>query len=446
MTIMRVLCFLLVFALFSCDKDNPIPKEDTAKLFTLLDREQTNILFKNEIENSKAYNIFKYRNFYNGGGVAIGDINNDGLADVFLTANLGKNKLYLNKGNFKFEDVSKTAGVEGVNTWSTGVVMVDINADGLLDIYVCNAGNVDGDNLKNELYINNGDLTFSDKASDYNLDENGLTTHASFFDYDKDGDLDVYLLNNSFIPVASLNYNNKRDLRDKDWDVPSILKGGGDKLLRNDGGVFTDVSEAANIYGSLIGFGLGVTISDVNNDSYPDIYVSNDFYERDYLYINGKDGTFTESIKDWTNHLSQSSMGADISDINNDGHLDIFVTDMLPEHSKRLKETTQFENYDLYNRKLGLDFYHQYMQNSLQLNLGNDHFSEIANYSNISKTDWSWGALVFDMDNDGHKDIFVCNGIYNDLTNQDFMNFFANDIIQQQVLTGKKEKVEAVPA
>lgn len=440
----RFLLILIVVFVNACTPENSVKTENSLELFTLLSKEQTQIDFQNTIQNSTEYNIFKYRNFYNGGGVGIGDINNDGLPDIYFTANLGANKLYLNKGNFQFEDISVAAGVQGTNTWSTGVVMVDINNDGLLDMYVCNAGNVNGDNLKNELFINNGDLTFTEKAHEYNLDENGLTTHASFFDYDQDGDLDVYLLNNSFIPVNSLNYNNKRELRDQDWDVPNILKGGGDKLLRNENGKFTDVSEVANIYGSLIGFGLGVTVSDINNDTYPDIYVSNDFYERDYLYINKGDGTFKESLQDWTNHLSQSSMGADIADINNDGNLDVFVTDMLPEANKRLKETTLFENFDLYNRKLGMDFYHQYMQNTLQLNLGNTHFSEVSNLAGVSKTDWSWGALLLDMNNDGFKDIFVCNGIYNDLTNQDFMNFFANDIIQKQVITGKKEEVQTI--
>lgn len=413
-------------------------------LFSEISSDHTGVTFLNAIENEKDLNIFTYRNFYNGGGVAIGDINNDGLPDIYFTANQGPNKLYLNKGGLKFEDISSKANIEGTNIWSTGVVFIDINNDGFLDIYVCNAGNVKGDNLKNELFINNGDLTFTEKAEDYNLAENGLTTHAAFFDYDKDGDLDAYILNNSFIPVNSLNYSNKRHLRAKDWDVASILKGGGDKLLRNEGGKFVDVSEEAGIFGSLIGFGLGVTVGDINNDGYPDIYVSNDFYERDYLYINNQDGTFTESVENWTSHTSQSSMGADMADINNDGKLDVFVTDMLPEHNKRLKETTQFETYDIYRRKLGLDFDHQFMQNTLQLNIDHDRFAEIANFSGVAKTDWSWGALLFDMDNDGFKDIYVCNGIYHDLTNQDFMNFFANDIIQNMVLTGKKEEVSNI--
>ncbi|MNF36359.1 FG-GAP repeat protein [compost metagenome] len=436
-----VLLPLIIFFFSNCSKENA---ENTDALFSKLEASQTGIDFLNEVKNGENMNIFKYRNFYNGGGVAIGDINNDGLSDVYFTSNLGTNKLYLNKGKFKFEDISKKAGVEGTKTWSTGVVMVDLNADGLLDIYVCNAGNSLGDQQKNELFINNGNGTFTEKADEYNLADTGITTHAAFFDYDKDGDLDVYILNNSFIPVSSLNYSNKRELRDKDWDVADILKGGGDKLLRNDNGKFQDVSQESGIFGSLIGFGLGVTVGDVNGDLYPDIYISNDFYERDYLYINNKNGTFTEQIQGWTSHISQSSMGADMADINNDGKADIFVTDMLPEPDERLKTTTSFENYDLFLRKLNLDFFNQYMQNTLQLNNGSNQFLEIASYANVAKTDWSWGALLFDMDNDGYKDIYVCNGIYHDLTNQDFVDFFANEFMQKMVITGKKEEIETI--
>ncbi len=443
---------LVTVTLISCGQkeSKEIHAEDKNTLFTKISSETTNIDFINQVNNEKDFNIFTYRNFYNGGGVAIGDINNDGLPDVYLTANRKENKLYLNKGDFKFEDITTSSKTTGKNAWSTGVVMVDINADGLLDIYVCNAGNVKGDDQKNELFINNGPstssgtITFTEKADEYNLADSGFTTHAAFFDYDSDGDLDVYLLNNSFIPVSSLGYVNKRELRAKDWEIPEILKGGGDKLLRNDNGVFTDVSESAGIYGSLIGFGLGVTIGDVNKDLLPDIYVSNDFYERDYLYINQGDGTFSEEIKDWMQHLSISSMGADMADINNDGFPEIFVTDMLPEDDQRLKETSAFESYDVYRLKKSRDFYNQYMQNSLQLNNGDNTFSEIAFYSGVAKTDWSWGALLFDMDNDGYRDIYVSNGIYHDLTNQDFMNFFANDIIQKMVLTGKKEEVDSI--
>ena len=432
-----------LFFITSCTKDQKTEVKDEV-LFTKMDAEITGINFLNKVENEKDFNIFNYRNFYNGGGVGIGDLNNDGLPEVYFTANRKKNRLYLNKGNFKFEDITATAGVEGSRSWSTGVTMVDINADGFLDIYVCNAGNVEGDDKKNELFINNGDLSFTERAREYNLDDSGFGTHAAFFDYDGDGDLDAYLLNNSFIPVSSLGYVNKRELRSEDWEIPEVLKGGGDKLLRNDNGYFTDVSEEAGIYGSLIGFGLGVTIGDVNGDYWPDIYVSNDFYERDYLYINQQDGTFSEEIKNYMQHLSLSSMGADMADLNNDGLPEIFVTDMLPEDDKRLKETGDYERYDLYQLKKSRDFYNQYIQNTLQLNNGDGTFSEIAHFSGVAKTDWSWGALLFDMDNDGYRDIFVSNGIFHDLTNNDFMDFFANDIIQKMTITGKKEDIEQV--
>ena len=278
-----LLAFFIVSTILSCNsKREEIKNEETSSLFSLMDSTQTNISFKNSIKNEEDFNIFVYRNFYNGGGVAIGDINNDGLPDIYLTANRKKNKLFLNKGDFTFEDISAEAGVQGSKAWSTGVVFVDINADNLLDIYVCNAGNIKGDDQKNELFINNGDLTFTENAEAYNLADSGFTTHAAFFDYDRDGDLDVYMLNNSFIPVASLGYENKRDIRAEDWNVIDEIKGGGDKLLRNNNGIFEDVSEEANIYGSLIGFGLGVTVGDINQDLYPDIYVSNDFFEHDY--------------------------------------------------------------------------------------------------------------------------------------------------------------------
>jgi len=394
-------------------------------VFTKMD--QTGIEFNNKISNSRDFNIFSYRNFYNGAGVATGDINNDGLADVFFTANMGSNKLFLNKGNFTFEDISEKAGFHDKKEWSTGVVMVDINHDNLLDIYVCNAGFQKGVGNTNELWINNGNLSFTEKAKEYGLNESGYTTHAAFFDYDLDGDLDAYILKNSFIPVNTLNYSNKRDLRAEDWPVADFLKGGGDKLLRNDNGKFIDVSKEANIYGSLIGFGLGVTVGDVNQDGYPDIYVSNDFFERDYLYINQKNGSFKEELENRIQHLSHSSMGADMADINNDGLEDIFVTEMLPDNDYRLKTTTSFENIDVQRYKEKSGFYHQFMQNTLQLNNGKGNFQEIAQYAGVAASDWSWGALMFDADNDGWNDIYICNGIYNDVTDQDFIDFFANE-------------------
>lgn len=436
---------IAITTIVSCDKDKKEEQASTDPLFTLMAPEETGVDFVNTVENQPDFNIFKYRNFYNGGGVAIGDINNDGLPDIYLTGNMAPNKLYLNKGNFEFEDISKSAGVEGNKPWSTGVNMVDINQDGLLDIYVSNAGNLEGNNHDNDLYINNGDLTFTEKAAEYNLAKTGFSTHASFFDYDKDGDLDAYILNNSNIPVSSLGYAAQREVRAQDWEgVSEQFRGVGDMLLRNDNGVFTDVSQEAGIYGSLIGFGLGVMVSDFNEDLYPDIYVSNDFYERDYLYINNQDGTFTESIEDYTQHLCLSAMGVDMADINNDGHGDIFITDMLPETNKRVKSVMEFEGYNVFKLKQSKDFYQQYIHNTLQLNNGNGTFSEIAHYSGVEATDWSWAGLIFDMDNDGMRDIYVTNGINHDLTDIDFVEFFANEIIQKMVLNGKKEAIDSI--
>ncbi len=433
---------LLALLMLACDTQEKIDSSQT--LFRVVPSSESGMVFTNAVENQKEMNIFKYRNYYNGGGVAIGDINNDGLPDIYLSANMTPNKLFLNKGNLQFEDISVVAGVEGAKPWSTGVSMVDINQDGFLDIYVSNAGNLEGSNQDNDLYINNGDLTFTERAKEYNLAETGFSTHASFFDYDKDGDLDAYILNNSNIPVSSLNFADNRKLRAQNWNVPQAFRGVGDLLMRNDGGKFVDVSEEAGIYGSLIGFGLGVYVTDINLDDYPDIYVSNDFYERDYLYINNQDGTFTEDIKNWTSHLCLSAMGVDMADVNNDGLNDIFVTDMMPEEDQRIKSVMEFEGYNVFKLKQSKDFYQQYIQNTLQLNNGNGTFSEIAYFSGLAKTDWSWAGLIFDMDNNGYKDIYVTNGINHDLTDIDFVDFFANEVIQKLVLTGKKEEITSI--
>ena len=433
-----VFLFLLLMILcLSC-------KKNSEGVFQLLPSEKTGITFRNDIENSEAFNIFNYRNFYNGGGVAAGDINNDGLVDLLFTANMSSNKLYLNKGNFEFEDITEKAGIGEATKWSTGVVMVDINADGLLDIYICNAGNIKGISTENALYINNGDLTFTEKAEEYGLNENGYTTHAAFFDYDKDGDLDAYILNNSFIPVNTLNYANNRDLRAKDWPVKDFMKGGGDKLLRNENGKFVDVSEEAGVYGSLIGFGLGITVGDVNNDSWLDMYISNDFFEKDYLYINQQDGTFKEQLEESIGHTSMASMGADMADLNHDGFPEIFVTDMLPSDELRLKTTASYENHYTQELKRKRGFYNQFMQNSLQLNNGDGTFSEISQYSGVPASDWSWGALMFDADNDGQTDIYVSNGIRHDVIDQDFIDFFANELNQKMALSGKKESINKI--
>jgi enediyne biosynthesis protein E4 len=429
----------IVAVIFSSCQHKPAEKT----LFSLVDN--TGIQFTNSVHDSKELNILNYRNFYNGGGVAIGDINNDGLADIFFTANQGSNKLYLNKGDFKFEDISDKAGFKEKKQWSTGTVMVDINNDGWLDIFVCNAGSMEDSSLrKNQLFINNHDLTFTEAAAKYGLDNTGYTTQVSFFDYDLDGDLDCFIINNSPISPNSLNYANQRDLPDASWPVASVWKGGGDHLFRNDNGHFTEVTKQAGIHGSLISFGLGVTVGDVNNDGYPDVYVSNDYFERDYLYINQKDGTFKDELEQCMQHTSLASMGADFGDINNDGYPDIFTTDMLPGDDYRIKTTLSFEDINVYRLKQQNGFYHQYFQNTLQLNNKNGTFTDIANYGGVAATDWSWGGLMFDADNDGLLDIYVCNGIYHDLINQDFLDFSANDIMEKMIATGKKEDLNVI--
>lgn len=394
------------------------PTEKNEPLFNKLEPSVSGVSFANELPFDEEFNIYTYRNFYNGGGVAIGDIDNDGLSDIYFTGNRVKNKLYKNLGDFKFEDISEKAGVVGEKAWSTGVSMADINGDGFLDIYVCNSGDITGDSKQNELFINNGDGTFSEEAEQYGLADRGFSTHAAFFDYDRDGDLDAYILNNSYKAIGSFNLQkNERPIRDEV---------GGDKLYRNDNGQFVDVSEEAGIYGSIIGFGLGVTVGDVNADNWLDIFISNDFFERDYLYINQGDGTFEEVLEESMRSISQASMGADMADINNDSKPDIFVTDMLPEPDERLKQVTTFESWDRYNYGVQNGYHHQFIRNMLHMNNGDGTYTEVGRLAGVEATDWSWGALFFDMDNDGHKDLFVANGIYQDITDLDYLNFADN--------------------
>ena len=415
-------------------------QSDKSKLFYKLAPGETGIDFTNALSYNDEFNIYTYRNFYNGAGVAIGDINNDGLPDLFFTANMLPNRLFLNKGNFRFEDITAKAGIIKKNKWSTGVSMADVNGDGFLDIYVCNSGDVKGDKRENELYINKGNLTFSEQGEAYRLNDRGLSTHAAFFDFDNDGDLDMYLLNNSFKAIGSFNLQvNERTKRDAV---------GGDKLFRNDGNIFTDISEQAGIYGSAIGFGLGVTVGDVNGDGWQDIYVSNDFFERDYLYINQKNGRFTEMLKDEMISISNASMGADMADINNDASPDIFVTEMLPEEEARIKTNTTFQSWDKYQLDLTYDYYHQFTRNMLHLNNQNNSFSEIGRFAGVHATDWSWGALITDLDNDGLKDIFVANGIFQDLTNEDYIHYISNEQFFKEVSLAKnyKKLIDLIPS
>ncbi|MGI4751632.1 MAG: FG-GAP repeat domain-containing protein, partial [Janthinobacterium lividum] len=410
-----ILLLLPVFCA-SCKHQKNIPEN---ALFQMMPAAQTGISFNNKVVDNDNFNVFNYRNYYNGGGVAIGDVNNDGKPDVFFTANQGSCKLYLNQGNWKFKDVTEKAGIKGAYRWHTGTSMVDINGDGWLDIYVCNSGGLGNADTANELYINQKDGTFKEEAAQYGLDDKGLSTQAIFFDFDHDGDLDCFMLNNSYRPIGSFGYNrNLRNTRDPK---------NGDRLYRNDNGKFTDISAKAGIYGSEIGFGLGIAAGDINNTGWDDLYVSNDFFEHDYLYLNKHNGTFKENSNDAMGHMSMSSMGSDMADINNDGLLDVFTTDMLPESDYRLKTTTKFDDYDVYNAKLQSDFHHQFTSNCLQLNNGDGTFSDIACLAGVNATDWSWGALCFDFNNDGWKDIYVSNGISKDLTNQDFLAYFSSE-------------------
>ena len=327
--------------------------------------------------------------------------------------------MFLNKGNFQFEDITKVSGLACPNVWSTGATFADINGDGLLDLYVCKSGAPGGENRHNELFINNGDLTFSEESKKYNLDILGLSVHAAFFDYDKDGDLDCYILNNSIRSIGGYDLiEDQREIADPE--------GQGNKLLENRDGKFVDVTQSAGIYSSKIGFGLGITLSDYNNDGWTDLFISNDFFEKDYLYVNNKDGTFSEESENFFQSLSLGSMGADSSDLDNDLLTDLIVTEMLPKSLKRKKTKAIYESWDKYSLANSKGYYHQFPRNVLQRNYGPTGFLEIGRYSGVSATDWSWASMIFDMDNDGLRDVFIANGIYKDLLDRDYLAYMAN--------------------
>ena len=400
------LCTSCLYSIFSC-------KENEHARFKLLNASKTGLDFNNTIKENDSINVFEYMNIYTGAGVAVGDINNDGLVDVYFSGNMVSGRLYLNKGGLKFEDITEKAGLLN-NRWGTGATMVDINQDGLLDIYVCVSGSAKASERANMLYVNNGDMTFSEKAKEYGLADTLQSMQAAFFDYDKDQDLDLYLLVNTAAYEQKVNNILPRQL-----DGESVNN---DRLYRNEGnGKFVDVSKEAGIL--VEGYGLGVGISDINNDSWPDIYVSNDFIGNDILYINQHDGTFKDQLSMHIKHTSYAGMGNDIADIDNNGKPDIFVLDMRPADNERQKLIISSTGYDRFQMMLQAGFEPQYSRNTLQLNQGEGKFSEIGFLAGVSSTDWSWSALLADYDNDGNKDLYVTNGFLRDLGNLDYIHY-----------------------
>ena len=398
------------------------------KLFQPVPSQKSGITFKNTITENEEANALTHENLYNGGGVATGDINNDGLDDIFFVSNMGLNKLYLNLGDLRFRDITKSAGVQGRAGWKTGVTMADVNGDGLIDIYVCHSGKGDPERRRNELFINKGNLTFEEKAKEYGIDDFTYSTIGAFFDYDLDGDLDLFVLATNVIVIRGMDFEDARKVND-----PYA----GDKLYRNDGNRFTDVTLSSGIISNAMGYGLGVNITDINKDGLPDIYVTNDYIEPDYLYINNGNGTFTNSLTDYVQHISQSAMGLEVADFNNDTWPDIFTADMLPADNRRIKLLYGPDNYLQYVMIVMAGYYHSSMRNMLQLNNGNNTFSEIGQLAGISNTDWSWAPLFADFDNDGWKDFFISNGYFKDYTDRDFLKY-KNDYYSQQARIKEK--------
>lgn len=409
-------------------------------LFTRLEPKATGIDFSNDINEDESYNILTYEYLYNGGGVSVGDVNNDGLTDIMLTGNMVPNKLYLNRGGMKFEDVTTAAGVQGRVKWKTGTVMADVNGDGLLDIFVCYSGPGSDADRADELYINegvkDGKPHFRESAVAYGLDAPGTyTTTVAFFDMDNDGDLDMFMVNHAdmfFNPF--FNTEKLRSTRHPKF---------GNRLYRNDGGHFQDVSDSAGIFGGGLNFGLSASISDINHDGWSDIYVTNDYDERDFLYLNNHDGTFREVLPQATGHISQFAMGSDIADYNNDGLPDVMVVDMLPEGNRRQKLLKGADDYERFTLRYNSGYHKQIMRNSLQLNQGTDSsgmpfFSEIGQMAGVSNTDWSWSPLFADLDNDGWKDLYITNGIRRDITNLDFVKYTSGYSNQYNKDTGNK--------
>ncbi|MCW3118915.1 MAG: ASPIC/UnbV domain protein [Chitinophagaceae bacterium] len=406
--------YLILIVLFSLLQNSC--KNEPKTIFAELNPSNTGIDFRNLLVEDKSLNVAHYLYFYNGAGVAVGDINNDGLPDIFFTGNMVKNRLYLNKGGFRFENITEQSHVAEKQGWCTGASMVDINQDGLLDIYICRSADDNPEKRKNLLFINNGDLTFTEQSENYGLADNGYSTQASFFDYDKDGDLDCFVLNHS-VSQYSTGVTENPEMRNK--KNPYYAS----RLYRNDNGHFTDVSDQAGITSNVLSFGLGIALSDFNNDGWTDIYISNDFKESDYFYLNNKDGSFTESFASCMDLSSLNSMGSDAADYNNDGFTDLITLDMLSEDNYLQKTHVGADNFDKTNSLMSKGFQPQYVRNMLQKNNGDGSFSEVGQLAGISNTDWSWAALFCDFDGDSNKDLFISNGFVKDFSDLDFINF-----------------------
>ena len=401
-------------------------------LFTLVPPAVSGVRFENRLNETNERNVFTYRNYYNGGGAAIGDLSGDGRPDLVLTSNEEGPRLFLNAGEFRFRDVTRAAGVTADGGWTTGVAIADVNGDGRLDIYICRAGPLPADRRGNHLWINQGTNedgvpTFREMGAQYAVADRGYSIHAAFLDYDRDDDLDLFVINNSPRPVSSFAATNIRHQRDQY---------GGAKLYRNDGARFTDVSAIAGIHSPESAFGLGIAVGDLNRDGWPDVYVANDFFERDYLYVNKRDGTFSESLDQQMGVLSLSSMGLDIGDVDNDGWPDVYTTDMLPEDEYRLKTTSAYEGWEVHQIRLRHGYHHQLTRNMLQLNNRDGTFSDVAQMAGVARTDWTWGALIADLDLDGRKDIFVTNGMVKDVTSQDYLALLASDGTMRSAVSG----------
>jgi len=412
---LNIILFLSLISNSSCNNDND-------KLFTSLSYKETGITFNNRIEESEEFNILDYGYLFNGAGVAAGDINNDGLADLYFCGNFVESRLYLNEGDFRFKDITKFAGVNGNGHWNTGVSMADINGDGFLDIYV--ACSTDGRPAfrKNLLYINNGDLTFTESAAAWGIDDDGYSTHSAFFDYDKDGDLDLFVINHSLEEYARTDSSQKR------MHNPVLEH----NLYKNTGKKFVNANKEAGMITNIMNFGLGLAIADFNNDKWPDIYICNDYSEQDYFYINQKDGTFSEKLEEYFDHISLSSMGSDAADVNNDGMIDLFTLDMDPEDNYENKLVAGPDNYDKYSILKKTGFYNQTTRNMIQINNGGKYFTEIGQYAGVFATNWSWSPLLCDLDNDGLKDLYISNGYGRNSTYMDAIMFSAEQMGRQQ--------------